>query len=68
MDKVTSRVTESLEGAAREMQSLWGEKAEHVATRRAEWADQLGLTGSAATWRAVADAVRTLTMRGGSAR
>lgn len=58
MDKPTPRAIRSLEQAAREMQALWGDKAEHVALRRAEWADQLELAQSAQTWRAVAEAIR----------
>jgi len=45
------------------MQTLWGDRAEHVALRRAEWAEQLELVQSAQTWRAVAEAVRELTAR-----
>src|SRR5262249_13984363 len=61
MDKPASRKAHSLEQAARDMQALWGEKAEHVALQRATWADQLDLAQSAQTWRAVAQAVRGLT-------
>ena len=63
MDKPTPRASHSLEQAALEMQALWGDKAEHVALRRAEWAEQLELAKSAETWRAVAQAVRELTVR-----
>lgn len=63
MNKTNSRVTRSLDQAAREMLALWGENAEHVALRRAEWADQLELAKSAETWRAVAQAVRNMTGR-----
>lgn len=63
MDKPTPRMTGSLEKAAREMQELWGENAEHVARQRGEWANQLGLTESAETWRAVAAAVQALATR-----
>lgn len=63
MDKQTSRKAHSLERAAAEMQALWGENAERVALQRAAWADQLELAQSAETWRAVAEAVRELTVR-----
>lgn len=61
MDKPAPRITASLEKAARDMMELWGENAEHVALQRAAWADQMELAQSARTWRAVADAVRSLT-------
>ena len=67
MDKPTSRMIASLEKAAREMQELWGENAEHVALQRAVWADQLELAESAATWRAVAQAVHDMTVQGRTA-
>lgn len=67
MDKPTSRMIASLEKAAREMQELWGENAEHVALQRAAWADQLELAESAATWRAVAQAVHDITVHGRTA-
>lgn len=60
MDKPTPRMTGSLEKAAREMRELWGADAERVARQRGEWANQLGLTESAETWRAVAAAVHNL--------
>lgn len=61
MDKPTPRMTGSLEKAAREMHELWGENAERVAFQRMAWADQLGLSQSAETWRAVAAALQKYT-------